>query len=399
MAVFGLTADGFLIKRLADIKAEIEQRFRDEFGDEIDLRPQTPEGFIIGIMSEREAEVWELAQAVFDSKNPNKAVGKQLDDVVEITGTTRTPAQNSSIDDGVARGTNGTVIDPGVAEFIVSVAGNPLARFKVIDGPYTINIADGPTFKSGPIKLISEETGEIVANTGTLTIIETPLGGVDSFTNESDATLGAEIESDPDLKLKRNTELQIAGSATIDAIISELNSRALVTAVIVFQNIFSIIDLDGRPPKSLDIVVLGDDEQDLADAIFKVVGGGNETIGDITKTVIDGENFSHTIKFSRPTPVDIHIELDLTVDGNYPGDGDAQVENALLAYGNLQNIGQDVIIFGSNPLICSFDEIPGILDVVIRIGKLINPTLNDNIIIAAREIAEFDSARITIVST
>ena len=399
MAVFGLTVDGFFIKRLADIKAEIEQRFRDEFGDEIDLRPQTPEGLIIGIMSERESTVWELAQAVYDSKNPVKASGKPLDDVVAITGTTRTPALNSSIKDGVARGTNGTVIDPSVSDFIVSVVGNSLARFKVIEGPYTIDIADGPTFKSGPIKLISEDTGEIVANTGTLTIIETPLGGVDAFTNESDAKLGAVKESDPDLKLKRNTELQIAGSATIDAIISELNSRTLVTAVIVFENKTSIIDLDGRPPKSLDIVVEGDDDQDLADAIFKVVGGGNETIGDIVKTTFDSAGFSHITKFSRSTPIEIHIELDLIVDSNYPGDGDTQVENALLAYGNLQNIGQNVIIFGSDPLICSFDEIPGILDVVIRIGKLINPTLNDNIIIAAREKAKFDSSRITIVST
>lgn len=396
---FGLTADGFFIKRLADIKLEIEQRFKDEFGDEIDLRPATPEGTIIGIMAEREAALWELAQADYDSKNPTKAVGKQLDDVVEITGTTRTGALNSSIDDGVARGDENTVIDPSVADFIVSVEGDPLARFKVTNGPYILDIDDGGgIFKSGPITLISEETGEIVANTGTLTIIETPLGGVNSFTNESDATLGAPIESDPDLKLKRNTELQIAGSATIDAIIAELSARELTTATIVFENKTSIEDLEGRPPKSLDIVVLGDDEQDLADAIFKVVGGGIETIGDIIKTTLDSEGFSHITKFSRATEIDIWIELDLTVDGNYPGDGDVQVENALLAYGELQNIGQDVIVFGSKPLICAFEDIPGILDVVLRIGKAVNPTENDNIIIAAREQADFDSARITIVS-
>jgi len=396
---FGLTVDGFFIKRLADIKAEIEQRFRDEFGDEIDLRPQTPQGLIIGIMSEREASVWELAQTVYDSQNPNKAIGKQLDDVVAITGTTRTPAQNSTIDDGVARGDNGTVLDPGLGDIIVSVAGNPDARFKVTGGPYTIDIVDGGTFKSLPITLVSEETGEIVANTGTLTVIETPQAGLDSFINESDATLGSVIESDPDLKLKRNTELQIAGSATIDAIIAELNARALTTAVIVFQNVTSIIDLDGRPPHSLDIVVLGDIEQDLAEAIFAVVGGGIETIGDITKAVLDSEGFSHTVKFSRPAPIEIYIEMDLTINGDlYPVDGDDQVEAALLAYGELQNVGQDVIVFGSNSLICAVNDIPGITDVVIRVGKNAGPPNDNNVVIAAREIAEFDSARITIVS-
>ena len=396
---FGLTADGFFIKRLADIKEEIEQRFRDEFGDEIDLRPQTPEGQVIAIMSEREAAVWELAQAVYDSQNPNKAIGKPLDDVVAITGTTRTPALNSTIDDGVARGDDGTILDPGAGDILISVTGNTNAQFKITGGPYVIDIPDGPTFKSLPITLVSVATGEIVANAGTLNVIDTPQAGLVSFTNESDATLGAVIESDPDLKLKRNTELQIAGSATIDAIIAELNARELTTAVIVFQNIKSIVDLDGRPPKSLDIVVLGDDEQDLADAIFKVVGGGNETIGDITKTVIDGEGFEHIIKFSRPTEIEIHIEMDLTVNANlYPVDGDAQVEAALLAYGELQNTGQDVVVRGSNPLICAIDQIPGITDVVIRIGKAVNPVNDDNIVIASREIAEFDSGRITIAS-
>lgn len=396
---FGLTTDGFVIKRLADIKAELEQRFKDEFGDEIDLRSATPEGQIIGIMAEREAALWELLQADYDSKNPTKAIGKQLDDVVAITGTTRTPASNSSIIDGVARGTNGTILDPGAADIIISVAGNPSARFKVTGGPYIIDIADGPTFKSLPMTLVAEETGPVVANTGSLTVIETPLAGLDSFINESDAEVGAVILSDADLKLKRNTELQIAGSATIDAIIAELNARPLVTNVIVFQNITSLIDLDGRPPHSLDIVVLGDTEQELADAIFAVVGGGIETIGDESETVLDSEGFSHTIKFSRPTEVEVWIELDLTVNLNlYPVDGDTQVENALLAYGDLQGVGQNVVIYGSNPLICSFEDIPGITDVVVRIGKTASPTLDNNIVIAAREVAKFDSARITIVS-
>ena len=47
-------------------------------------------------------------------------------------------------------------------------------------------------------------------------------------------------------------------------------------------------------------------------------------------------------------------------------DGLAQAEAALLAYGDGLNISDDVIVF--TKMICSLDSIPGILDVVIRLG-------------------------------
>lgn len=389
---FGLTPQGFKIKRLADIKEEIEQRFKDSFGENIDLSPASPEGQIIAIAAEREALIWELAQKVYDSQYPDTSEGVSLDSVVSITGNARKSASFSRVTTGVARGDFGTIVPVGT---VISVLGSPSSRF-VVQTETVISIVDGATFKSPQMELLAEVTGPVLANAGTLTVIENPIAGLNSFTNELDAELGSNIETDPELKLRRNNELQIAGSATIEAILSELSARSLVDAVIVFQNNYSIADIDGRPPHSLDIVVLGDDEQDLADAIFLVVGGGIETIGTISKTVIDSQGFSHLIKFSRPTEIAIYLEYDLTVDPNtFPIDGLAQVEAAALAFGETLKVGQDVIVFGYKALIGIFSNILGILDVELRIGKTAGPTLNQNVIIAPREIAKFDSSRIT----
>lgn len=390
---FGLTADGFKIKRLEDILEEIRQRFRDEFGDQIDLSDASPLGQIIAIFAERESLVWELGQDVYNSQYPLTAEGKQLDNVVSITGTTRRGPQFSRVVTGVARGTNGTVIPAGT---IISVVGDPTARF-VTQENAIIDIVDGATFKSAYIELIAEESGPVLANAGTLTVIETPVGGMDSFTNELDAEIGDDTETDAELKARRDQELQIAGAATIEAILSEINTRPLVEAVIVFQNNTSITDGDGRPPHSLDIVIKGDDEDDLAEAIFLVVGGGIETIGDIVKQVEDSQGFLQTVKFSRPTDVNIWIEWDITKDPNeYPVDGDAQVEAATLAFGETQTVGEDVVVYGSNSLICAINDIPGIIRAELRIGKTAGPVADDNIIIAPREIAAFDSSRIAV---
>ena len=391
---FGLTTDGFKIKRLEDILAEIQQRFKDEFGDNIDLSDASPEGQIIAISAEREALVWELAQDVYNSQYPITSEGNQLDNVVSLTGTTRRGPQFSIINSGVARGTDGTIIPAGT---VFSVVGNTTARF-ITQENSIIDIVDGLTFKSANIELQAETAGPVLANAGTLTVIETPVGGMDSFINELDADIGAETETDAELKARRDQELQIAGAATIEAILSELRARELVEAVIVFQNNTSITDPDGRPPHSLDIVILGDDEDDLAEAIFLVVGGGIETIGDITKIVNDSQGFGQTVKFSRPSEVSVWLETDITKGALYPVDGDAQVEQAFLDFGSTLTVGQDIIIFGSNSLICAINDIPGILDIDIRIGKVNPPTTNDNVVIAPREIAKFDSSRITVNS-
>jgi uncharacterized phage protein gp47/JayE len=391
---FGLTADGFKIKRLDDILTEIRQRFRDEFGDSIDLSDASPMGQVIAIMAERESLVWELAQDVYNSQYPITSEGKQLDNVVALTGTTRQGPQFSRVESGVAFGTNGTIVTNGT---IISVDGNPDARF-VVQGDYIINVADGGTFKAENIVLIAEEAGPIQANTGTLTVIETPIAGMNTFNNLADADIGDDTETDPELKARRDQELQIAGAATIEAILSEIGARELVDAVIVFQNNSSIIDSDGRPPHSLDIVIKGDDEDDLAEAIFLVVGGGIETIGDIAKIVVDSQGFNQDVKFSRPTDVPIWIEIDITKNSLYPVDGDTQIENAILGFGETLTVGQDVIVFGSDALSCVLNDIPGITRYEIRIDRTNTPTTDDNVNIEPREIAAFDSARITVNS-
>jgi uncharacterized surface anchored protein len=86
-------------------------------------------------------------------------------------------------------------------------------------------------------------------------------------------------------------------------------------------------------------------------------------------------------------------ETSIPVTGKYFGA--QEIENAILAYGENLEIGADVIVFPK--LISSFSNINGILDVAIRIGTAISPTLDNNITITARQKAVFDSSRITVV--
>ena len=81
----------------------------------------------------------------------------------------------------------------------------------------------------------------------------------------------------------------------------------------------------------------------------------------------------------------------------FPIDGLAQAEAAVLAYGGTLTFGDDVIVYGTNSLISAFTAISGIIDIEIRIDDAPVPTTDNNVVVGPREIAVFDSARITII--
>ena len=83
-----ITASGFSVKRLSDILSEINSEFQGNFGDNIDLEPSSPLGQIIGIFSERESLIWELAEDLYSSQYPDTSDGRSLDLTASLTGTT-----------------------------------------------------------------------------------------------------------------------------------------------------------------------------------------------------------------------------------------------------------------------------------------------------------------------
>lgn len=130
---FGLTANGFVPKQQSDIKDELIAALQASFGQNINVSPQSNFGQIIGIWSEREALVWQLAEAVYDSQFPSGAEGSSVDNILALNNLkrlkaspTKTAANNGGLYGLVMYGTPGTVIP---INSIVSVLGSPSIQF------------------------------------------------------------------------------------------------------------------------------------------------------------------------------------------------------------------------------------------------------------------------------
>ncbi len=398
---YGLTIDGFIPKTLDIIQIEIDSVLKSALGSQINTLPQSIFGQLKGIFSERETLLWELAEAIYNSQYPNTAEGISLDYVVSITGLTRLPAIASTVIITLT-GAEGTIVPAGT---VFSVENNTTTKFST---DKKMIIGATPT----DVECTCIVTGPLTANDHTITVIDNPISGLTSVENAEDAIVGRDIETDAEFRIRRNKRLQISIAGPLEAIrsavlkLNDVAGKPEIESVIVFENYTMEEDARGLPPKSFEVICyqaggVDDRDQEIADAIFAAKPAGIETFGTVSKTVTDSQGFEHEINFSRPEEVEIYLELDLTVDSDYPSDGDNQLKTLLVTWGNALGCGKDVIVYPA--LVGQLASIPGITDVVIRIGVAEDPTEDDNIdiddgTVETIELSRWNTSRIKINS-
>ena len=390
MSVFGVTDTGFVRPTMEDIRAEIEAKWRLAFGASIDTSESTPDGQVINIFAEREDLVWQLAETVYGMMDPDKASGAALDALCLITGTFREPAlytmvlltllggPTTVVAQGSQARTESTDILFATLESASLVALDPWAittlysvgdRVTNSDNAYicittgTSAGAGGPTTDDDDITdgtahwrfmgvgtaaddvlAAATETGPKVAVSGDLNVIDTQVAGWEAVINLLDATPGANLTSDQGLRLLRQFELANGGDSPIPAIRRAISRVDDVTSVTVFYNNTDVTDGDGRPPHSVEAMVQGGTDADIAAALFAAVAGGIGYYGTETVIVTDTEGNEHTIKFSRLDEIEIYVDLTAEVDPDaFPTDGVAQMKAAIVAFGDEQKAGKNAV--------------------------------------------------------
>jgi len=438
---FGLTLTGFVPKTLDDIRAELEAAFKASFGESIDLTPQSNFSQIIGVMAERYADLWAQVQGVYSAFSPSDATGVSLDNVAAITGTVREPSRPSTVTI-IATGTPATVLSTGR---VVSVAGTGVRFVTTANGTiaavsawasttaYTLgtfvrnggtqrvyvcttagtSAAGGPTTTASAItdgtvvwRYVGEGTGKVeiaaeseddgpkVGNAFTITTIETPVAGWSSVNNLLDATLGADTETDAALRLRRAEELRTAGRAAVEAIRSAILDVDSVTACTVFENVTDVTDGDGLPPHSVEALVQGGLDADIREALWTNTAAGIRTYGTTSGTHVDSQGISHTVQFSRPTNVNIYVVVNVTAEQqNWPSDGADQVKAAIVAWGDAQRTGKDVV---AAAIVAQTFSVVGVLDATAYIGTAPAPGASVTVSISLRQLAVYDTSRITV---
>lgn len=310
-----ITSKGYSLKTVNEWFDEEKQLYLDVDPD-WNLDPSTPDGLKIAHDSEVFGALDEVLQQAYNSKDPNKASGYDLDVIAALTGTTRSEGTASTITGAVLTGVAGTIVPAGT-RFKSSTTGTVWA----LDQTWTLDGAG-----SAIVELSAVQTGPVEANINTVTQIVDTVGGLTGVTNPSPATPGTGIESDTALRIKRATAVGRPGNNQVDSMLGELFAVNGVRRVKIYENDESSVDANGQPGHSIAPVIDGGLDTEIAMAIYlkknpgvMLYQAGTPVSVDVTSPVYP-DNVK-TIKFSRPVYVDMVLNITIKNDGSLPSRG------------------------------------------------------------------------------
>jgi len=249
-----------------------------------------------------------------------------------------------------------------------------------------------------PADFNSVEYGSIEAPTGSLTTIVTPVAGLSAVYNFQDATPGRIIESDADYRQRIKVEISRLGGGNLEAIVARMYEVEDVTHVRGFENRNNAIDSEGRPGHSIEIIVQGGNNQDIADKLWLIKGGGIKTYGNVHLTVVDSNGKTQDSNFSRPEPRYIWVKAILTVTDLFPGDGILTIGNNILLLGRTFGIADEIIY---QKFYCPIYSVSGVETAVLQLAVTATPSetpsyVTTNIPMDDRQIGLFDTTRIEV---
>ena len=93
-----VTSTGLNRKTLQELRLEFENKFKQVFGVAFETAVDSPNGLLISQLALSYNDLWELAQEIYSSLDPNQAVGAALDARVAFNGVSRKPALPCIVD-------------------------------------------------------------------------------------------------------------------------------------------------------------------------------------------------------------------------------------------------------------------------------------------------------------
>jgi uncharacterized phage protein gp47/JayE len=381
----GLTNTGFVVPTISEIKAELDSQVKAKIDPRITTDPYSLFGQLDGIHSEREYLLWLGLRDVYNAYTLGGATGQALTNLGLTQGIARLPATKSDVTATVNLNA-GTTLPQGSQARVPGTSESFETMVAVTNG--------GGSAADLQVVMQAVNVGPVVANSGTLTEIVTPVFGWNTVTNALDADVGSLEESDSSYRIRIVEEQRTRGSASLASIVAAVDAVDGVLSASgtedVVQHHYTITFWDGDPS--------GADSDEVAQAIFDHGPAGIEAMGANSGQAVDLEGVAHTIKFNRAVGLNLYLHLTLLTDPvTYPVDGDEQVKIALV---NLIDatlgVGDDVIVLKLVPAVFS---VSGVLDITsLQLDFSPSPTGTSNLVVADNQIARADTSRITVSS-
>lgn len=148
---------------------------------------------------------------------------------------------------------------------------------------------------------LTEEYGKITLPYGIVTKMVNNVTGFTAVTNLLEPTYGRKQENDIELRQSYIAKSALRSNTMIESIVGELlNNIENVESASGYENDTDYVDSRGLPPHSIEIIVEGGDNSEIAQAILRRKAGGIQTYGSIEVGVPGVYGDTIPVRFNRP---------------------------------------------------------------------------------------------------
>lgn len=300
-----ISDNGVIVPDTAETLEQVREEFRNAFGFDLDLSPETPQGVLITAETSARDAVIKNNALLANQINPNIAGGIFLDAIWALTGGARVAAKPSVLHNVLVTGQAGTVVPAGTKASV-----NETGAIFELTGAIILNDKGQAT---GTFQAV--ESGPIAVAPQSLNTLVTPVLGVETITNPEPAIVGASLESDQAARLRRKNTLALQGVALPEAIVSGLHDATRIPGqkslsfVENFENTPMTVDGVTLKPHSVYACVDGGRDEDVALQLLQNKSLGCDWNGNVKVDVVEpSSGQTYPVCFDRPERIPIWIK-------------------------------------------------------------------------------------------
>lgn len=351
-----LTGSGVIVPDTSNILSDVQNEWKEIFGNDLSVDPETPQGRIIEMIARQRVFTLEMAAATSNMLNIDKAYGFILDDIGALFQIQRKSATYTT-----------TVITmSGIVNTVIPIG----TQLRSDEGYLFINDEEYTIGNDGSVSGLfhAVDSGIIPAEVGTITTIVSVVPGLESVINNANAEVGSEQESDQEFRNRIKNSLNINSMSVISAIQAAVANIEGVLQVKAYENPSGtavVLNTDFNiPPHGIGIIV-DYQETDLvtepvaykiAEAIYKKKTLGADYISaettageDYIKSIDYTDSYdeqSHTVVFATPLPKNVACTV-FVKRHYYTGDDlEGDIKNAIAEFLSGNNPEVDKVNIG-----------------------------------------------------
>ena len=248
-----LTSTGLTTATHAELLANATKNLQAIYGTDIDLNSNTPDGQWINTIIQSQLDEQELVTQVYNSFDPDNAIGVQLDQRCAINGVQRQAGTFSTTEITI-------VLTQSVNLFGLDQSIQPV--YTVSDNSGNLWNLQQTQLGVGPGTLVysfqAATPGANLTIPNTINVQVSIVLGIQSVNNPtSQSIVGINEEPDASLRIRRQSSVSVSSQGYLQGLLGALENINGVASALVYENVSGSTDGNGVPGHSIWVIIDG----------------------------------------------------------------------------------------------------------------------------------------------